>query len=423
MSRLFRQAALDKITRPDQLDQVVNVVRPLHGLGVAVVLIVIVAGLTWGVFSTAPVSVRGQGILLSAQGVAIVTAPGQGRVEHIVAQAGAKVRAGETVALLSQSATLDALTAKQAQLEGARGVLDARRAEYKLYRRMQDELLETKRLALSEQLENLLEQQNVMLDRHRSLQTLMAKGFTTSSRLNEAQVQLAELQNRIAELRNERVELTLKQATDDDQRRREIREAELNVRALEHELLNMERDYERRRTLFSPVDGTVVELDVNQGDLVTTGQIIMRLLPAGAPDAGMLRAIVFVPNEDGKKVKPGMEAHIMPSTSRLQKDGFIRGEVLSVARIPSSREGMMRRLNNAALVDTLLRTGAPFEVELGLQADSATPSGYRWSSGRGPDISIDVGTMTTADMVVERRRVISLALPVFDYVLRWMGMQ
>src|SRR5690606_28959290 len=133
--------------------------------------------------------------------------------------------------------------------------------------------------------------------------------------------------------------------------------------------------------------------------------------------------IVFVPNEDGKKVKPGMEAHIMPSTSRLQKDGFIRGEVLSVARIPSSREGMMRRLNNAALVDTLLRTGAPFEVELGLQADSATPSGYRWSSGRGPDISIDVGTMTTADMVVERRRVISLALPVFDYVLRWMGMQ
>jgi len=68
----------------------------------------------------------------------------------------------------------------------------------------------------------------------------------------------------------------------------------------------------------------------------------------------------------------------------------------------------------------LLKSGAPFEVEIGLETDPASPSGYLWSSGRGPDISIDVGTMASADVVVGKRRVISLALPVFDHIFRWL---
>src|SRR5690606_1612193 len=104
-------------------------------------------------------------------------------------------------------------------------------------------------------------------------------------------------------------------------------------------------------------------------------------------------------------------------------DGFIRGRVLDVAPIPSSREGIMRRLKNATLVDTLVASGAPFEVEIELEADPASNSGFRWSSGKGPEMSIDAGTITMADVVVERRRVISLVLPAFDYLLRWLELR
>lgn len=263
----------------------------------------------------------------------------------------------------------------------------------------------------------------MLAERRRSLHELLRKGYTTASRLNETETQLADIENRIAQTRNERVELLVRQRSEDDRMQREIHEAALRVDSLETELQNLERDYERRRSLVSPVDGTVVELNANVGDLVHSGQTVLRLLPSSPSENAELRAIVFVPNNDGKRVKPGMPAHIMPSTTRLQKDGFIRGEVLSVADIPSSREGIMRRLKNTAQVDALLQTGAPFEVELRLETDPATPSGYRWSSGRGPDVSIDAGTIASADMIVERRRVISLALPFVDYIFRWLEIQ
>jgi len=424
MSGLFRQAALDRISNPDQLDQVLRVVRPLHGVGIVAAVILVLGGFIWSILSTAPVSVRGQGIILSAEGVAVVSSLSEGRIERMLVEPGELVRAGQIVALLQRSASLDDLMAKRAELEGARNLLQLRQSDYDQYQRMQSELMDAKRLALEEQYGKLREQLAVLQERRRNLRALLARGFTTSSRLNEADTQTVELENRIADLRNERVGLLVSQRAEEAQKTQEIHEAGLRVQALERELGNMERDYERRRSLTAPAAAIVVELNADVGDMVNIGQVVMRLLPAdsvgGVPE---LRAIVFVPNQDGKKIKPGMSAHIMPSTVKPQKDGFIRGTVLNVAHIPSSREGIMRRLKNATLVESLLSSGAPFEVELELETDPSSRSGYRWSSGKGPDISIDVGTIAAADMVVERRRVISLALPVFDYVFRWLGVQ
>lgn len=424
MSTLFRQAALDKVSNPDQLDRVLRVVRPIHGVGIALVALIVVGGFLWSLFSTAPVSVRGHGILLSVDGVAVVSAPSEGRVERILVDPGESVKAGQTVAMLRLPESLDTITAKRAELQGARDLLESRQTDHEQQRRMQADLLDVKRKALAEQLEKLKVQHDALLQRRRNVQALLDKGFTTASQLNETETRIADLEGRIAQARNERVELSVRQRGEDVQRSQALHEARLRVQALKHELENMEREYERRRTLPAPTDATAVELNVNAGDLVSTGQVIMRLLPLDAEQReGSLRAIVFVPNEHGKKIKPGMDAHIMPSTATLQKDGFIRGEVLGVARIPSSREGIMRRLKNDTLVDTLLRTGAPFEVEVALGTDPSSPSGFLWSSGRGPDISIDVGTIAAADMVVDRRRVISLVLPAFDHVFRWLGVR
>lgn len=430
MSGLFRRAALDKISNPEQLDHVLRVVRPQHVPAIVVVVLIVLGGFVWSIFSTAPITVQGQGILLSAEGVAVVSSPSSGRVESIFVQPDETVTAGQVVGVLRKASSWDSINAKQAELDGARDLLQARRTAYERYRVMEGDLLETKGQALTEQLEKLQAQRQAQAERRDDLQGLFVRGFATSNKLEELEIRIAELESRISTLRNDRVELVVRQQRDEQQKRQEIREAELRVQALAHELDNMRRDHDRNRSLTAPVDGTVVDLNINRGDQVSTGQIVMRLLPIEALDPGdganedlALRAIVFVPNDDGKRIRPGMEAHIMPSTVKLQKYGFIRGTVLSVARIPSSRDGMMRRLKNATQVDTLLKTGAPFEVELELLLDPSSPSGFRWSSGIGPDISIDAGTITAADVVIDRQRVISLALPAFDYIFRWLGVQ
>lgn len=422
MSRLFRPAALNKISSPDQLDRVLQVVRPVHGAGIAAIALIVIGGFIWSILATAPVKVQGQGILLSAEGVAVVSSPNEGRVEQILVHPGDTVREGQTVAILKRPATLDSITAKKAELHDTRSLLQERQDAYARNQHMQDELLQTKRRALAERLGKLLEQHRVLIQRRNNENALLKKGYVTSSKINETDTLIANMENRIAAARNESTELLVRQRADETQKTQEIRETGLRVQSLERELDNMQREYERSRSVVAPVAGTAVELSVNPGDLVSTGQIIMRLLSADAAGRdGALHAIVFVQNEDGKKVKEGMNAQIMPSTTKPQKDGFIRGTVLTVAKIPSSREGIMRRLKNTTLVDSLLKTGAPFEIELALRANPASPSGYLWSSGKGPDMTIDVGTIASANMVVDHRRVISLALPFFDHVFRWLG--
>ena len=425
MSTLFRSQALARIANPDQLDKVLQVVRPQHMLGLALVLMLLGAAIVWGVVSTAPVSVQGQGILLSPEGVSDVTAPAAGRVNRILVEVGDTIEAGAPVAELALPDSVDRLTAKRAELAGVRDQLGVLRASGSEYLGLQEGLVAARSRTVSERIATLDAQRRKLHERRRNEAELLTRGFVTASRLTETDTRIAELDDQIASLRNGLVEQNLQRQSDNAQRAQQIRETALRVGALERELDNLEREYERQRVVIAPASGTVVEFSANPGEFVGNGGSLMRVLSAGTVgqgDTAPVVAILYVPNEDGKRVEPGMAAHVMPSTTRPQRDGFIRGTVVKVAKIPSTREGLMRRLRNAALVDHLLRSGAPFEIEVQLERDAATRSGYAWSSGDGPDISIDVGTMARADMVVGRTRIISLALPSFDHVFRWLGL-
>lgn len=425
MSSLFRAQALAKIANPDQLDKVLQVVRPQHGLGLALVAVLLVAAVVWGVLSTAPVSVQGQGILLSPEGVSDVTARAPGRVERLLVAVGDDIAAGAPVAELALPDSVDRLTAKRAELAGMREQLAVLRTSGTEYLGLQEGLVAARSRTVAERVATLDAQRRKLQERRRNEADLLTQGFVTASRLTETDTRIAELDDQIASLRNGLVEQNLQRQSDNAQRAQQIRETALRVGALERELDNLEREYERHRIVTAPAGGTVVEFSANPGEFVGSGSSLMRVLTASQADAvsgAPLLAILYVPNEDGKRIAVGMPAHIMPSTTRPQRDGFIRGTVVRVAKIPSTRDGMMRRLRNAALADQMLRTGAPFEIEVQLERNPATPSGYAWSSGQGPDISIDVGTMARADMVVDRTRIISLALPSFDHVFRWLGL-
>jgi HlyD family secretion protein len=46
-----------------------------------------------------------------------------------------------------------------------------------------------------------------------------------------------------------------------------------------------------------------------------------------------------------------------------------------------------------------------------LERDPSTPSGYKWSSSRGPDLRINGGTLTQADVQVRDLPLLSLIIP------------
>ena len=133
-----------------------------------------------------------------------------------------------------------------------------------------------------------------------------------------------------------------------------------------------------------------------------------------AARAPSLVAVLYVPPRDGKKLRPGMAVEVTPATVQREEHGFVLGRVRRIAEFPSSTAGMTRTLQNDQLVRTLAGDGAPYEVEVALEADAAAASGLRWSSGRGPAFAVNSGTMCEARVTVRQVRLLGLAIPAFQ---------
>ncbi len=100
---------------------------------------------------------------------------------------------------------------------------------------------------------------------------------------------------------------------------------------------------------------------------------------------------------------------------------MVMGEITSVAEFPSTATGMMRVLDNQELVKNLLHAtaGAPLAVRAQLELSDETPSGYRWTSGEGPDLKLTSGTPCKVVVTTQVQRPITLVVPALRH---WLGM-
>jgi HlyD family secretion protein len=158
--------------------------------------------------------------------------------------------------------------------------------------------------------------------------------------------------------------------------------------------------------------GRVVEIMAAQGDYVQQGTRLLNLEPLDA----RLEALVYVPFDEGKKIRAAMEVEIALSTVRPEEFGYLLGRVRSASAFPVTEQGMVRVLGVPELARQFTQSGQPYEITVELMEDPESPSGYAWSS-RGPDVRVESGTACTARIVVERRRPVSLVLPILKKTL------
>ena len=415
---LFRPQALAKVTDPDQLDQLLSVVRPRHVLGFGVVAAVMVAGLIWSILSTAPVIVGGPGVLLSSAGVAAVTAEGSGHIDAILVQPGDAVTLGQPIARIRQPERLDELEAAEDEARDVNDRYELLQTEFAAQDQLQTDLMARLREADADRVASLEKQRAVLAKRSEGEARLQGKGMVSAVNQFETAQLLAQVEHEIATARNRMVETSLQQEQDAARRHQELAELRIQSLNLSRRATNLRREYDRDGQVLATATGDLAELGVDVNDPVTPGQVIARLLVDGAEEAP-LTAVAYLPAGEGKKVKIDMPVRVSPSTVKVELDGYIHGRVIRVAELPSSREGLMRRLKNAVFVDEILSSGTPFEVEVKLQRDATTPSGYAWTSGQGPDIPIEPATLARSEVVVERIHLISLLFPAMEYVYGW----
>jgi HlyD family secretion protein len=369
--KLFRQAALDRLASPERLDELMRVTSPLGWIALGALGVGILVAAIWSFTGKITTKVDGQGILLRGAAVLNVTASSDGRLLSVEVGVGDIVKSGDVVARIEQPDLELRLRAKLRELGTLQGQDSAQVDE--------TENINARR---RKQLQELHKEAEV-------LQRLIDDGLATLAQKRQTEAQIAALEQEIATSRA-------------------IGAGRSNqVAGVQDEITQLERTLEDRQKVVSPYTGRVLELMIDPGNLVGPGSRIMSLETLEAP----VDAVVYIPAQEGKKVRPGMRARVSPTTIRVEEFGYIIGTVKSVADFPASPEGLERTLRNSNLVAALTGHAAPIEVVVRLEVDEKTPSGYDWSSSQGPPVQVFTGTLCSASVEVAAKRPAEYVLP------------
>jgi HlyD family secretion protein len=409
---LFRSRAIAEASAPDRHDEPLRVMRSWTWVVGGTLLALTVTGLVWSAFVDVPIKVAGRGILLPSGGIADIVADTDGRIDQLLARPGERVRAGQAVAVVDQSEIRLQLALAEGQAADA---LRHRRELAAFHQREAaagDAFRAARDASLAGNLRMLDERLGMMTQREDVLRGLMQQNLINRDRALYARVEVLQLREQMAAARNEREQLSLDQALKRTQQEREALEAERRVDETSRQVEALRTRLGRLGEVLSPYSGTVVEQKANAGQVVTRGTALLTIErdPEGGREAPV--AVIYVTAQDGKRLFPGLAVEVSPSSTRREEDGFVYGRVTRVSHVPASSAGLLRTLQNDQLVRNFTtELGAPFEVEVALDADRTTRSGLRWSTGRGPAFAVESGTLAEAEVTVRSVRLLGLGFP------------
>ncbi len=111
-------------------------------------------------------------------------------------------------------------------------------------------------------------------------------------------------------------------------------------------------------------------------------------------------------------IKVGNEAIITPTGFSTTQYGGIKGRVIKVSETIQTAGQMLKTLGVDTVSDSILKSQtSPFLVLVKLQKSKATPSGYEWTSSKGPDFTIPITTLMNATIITSRVSPATMALP------------
>jgi len=404
---IFRKVALERLSSPEQLDQLMQVTDPKGWLALGAMAVLLLTSLAWGVFGSIPTEASGEGILLRQGGVSSLVAAENGQVEEILVSVGDRIEKGQVVARIRQQELLQQIQDSHDKLADARSKYRDLVRYAGEQRQLRGRDLTQQRANLEQSIRALERQVELTRERTASERDLLKDGLITKQTLLTSEQNLNTIQDQLASTRLELNGLELKEVDAEQQLDQQTQTREAEIRDLEIELRERQARLGETSRVVSNRAGRVLELLVDRGDVVSPGTAVLSLEVVSED----LMAVLFVPATAGKRVQPGMAVRISPSTVKREEFGSILGKVTWAAEYPSTSRGMVRLLGNEELARKLMQEGPPIQVNVALQRDPATPSGFRWSSSKGPNLQISSGTLATGDVVVRQEAPINLVIP------------
>ncbi len=411
--QIFRKAALDKLSSPEQLDQLMQVTAPRGWIALAACCALVVTALVWSIFGRIPTKVEAKGMLLKKGGVFVASSRGDGNVIEILVRIGDLVTNDQVLAYVSQPEL-------KLRITQAKETLARLGREFDLLKGYHDQETRHEKETFGKQRETFLgivqdyKKQLDWLNQRVATQTeLEKKELVTRAQVLETQIRLFNIQHDMESAHVQLGQVDINELQSQERRRQAIQEKDNQIKNNEDQLQYLEKLFLLNTQIISPFRGNVIEIMAKEGQLLIPNTPILSL----QADHPVMEACLFLPPAQGKLVDLQMHVAISPVSVKKEEYGFVIAKVISVSQFPSTPQGMSRILENQALVAEFSQGGAPIEVHATLEANTNTFSGFKWSSMKGPPLKITSGTLCDAWITLTNQRPISLLLPMLKNVV------
>ncbi|KYC40650.1 NHLP bacteriocin system secretion protein [Scytonema hofmannii PCC 7110] len=465
---LFRKESIERLSSPERLDQLMQVVSPKSWLPLTALGSLVAVAIVWSIYGRIPITVEGRGVVIYPRKVVPLQSKSAGQLLALDVKVGDVVKKGQVLATIDQvdlRKQLQLVRAKLVQLEEQ----DRNASSLQVQRQQLDrKAIQEQRLSLKQKLkivqdltpilrekglmsiqrerQNLQQRLQILrgllptykkrLDNRQMLfkqgavaddTVLQARQQYDDARVNidEAEAQLKQLDVKEADAQQQYLsnlnEIKNIQAQLQEQESKEANLAQQDLQTLTvrkneiqevtREIAKLEQQLSNNSQIISQHNGRILELTVTPGQVVNAGT---RLATVEAENpSNKLVGVTYFPVAEGKKIQSGMAIQITPQTVKRERFGGIVGTVTSISRFPITKEAAANEVGNPEVVEGLIsqKQEGLMQVFAELQTDS-TFSGYKWSSSTGPHLKISPGTTTVVRVQVDERAPITFVLPI-----------
>ncbi|MFA5630677.1 MAG: HlyD family efflux transporter periplasmic adaptor subunit [Porticoccaceae bacterium] len=388
------------------------------------ILILLVISFAW--FGTYTRKTTVSGLLVPAEGVLRLTAPGTGTLSQVNVTEGQRVEAGDRLFILSgerlsssggvQESIGKQLHRRLAILKRNHVLIDDRLAG-------QMRMLDSRLATIDGELEQFAQEIRLIARREelarmqlQRQQKLVDAGFIAAAQQQKDEADLLVLQGQRqaiqrsrTSLERERVELQALRQDAKLRHRSEIADLDNGLAMIRQE----QAEHEARTQLIStaPFAGVVTGLNVQRGQQIAAGSLLASLIPVDAP----LTAQLYATSRQAGFIEEGQPVLMRYAAYPYQKFGMARGQVDEVAKSPYALQELPPHIASAAQPAGPIQIGGELFYRITVKLDAQTIDVY------GQRQPLQAGMVLEADVVQDRRRMYEWALEPLYSVTRKMA--
>ena len=406
----FRKAALEKLSTPEKLDQLIKVTSPKGWIALSTVVIALTTAIAWSFFGNVKTKLNVVGVLLGGE-IHEVVATSQGQLISLHVNIGDIIKEGAVIASIEQPELFQQIEEVKASLKEREFDLQQLLSYGNQDTRLQGQLIQQQRSSIDLQTQSENKNLEFLRNQLETEKNLLKQGLITNSQVVNTQQQIEAAKNSIERLKSQMMQTSSQKLNIGFDLQQKININKQRIAENERRLKHLEERYDIQTNIRSSYAGEVLEVLTDAGIIVAQGTPLFKLKNSSQIAGDKLRGVLYIPSQDGKKIKEGMEALIVPSTVQPQEYGFMKGKITYVSDFPITQKGMMMTVKNDQLVQGLLSRGALFEVYVEFERDEEAYSGFKWTSAKGPQIAINEGTSCMGKITVKSEPPATMVVP------------